>query len=311
MQTVVFADITRSTALFETLGDSRATEAVMRLTRLMAEVFKAHGGRIVKTLGDGLLAVFSDPAAAVAAMVALQREHQSRAQRLPAKFVLQLRAAAALGPAVEQEGDWFGEAVNLAARLCDLAAGGEIWVNDALAGMISGDPELRVRSLGHIPLRGFSTPKEVSRVDWNTGEVTAMQTLPATLAPEDVAFELARAMSRIDLDWMNQHLSCAASACPVFIGRARDVDFPINDLRVSRQHARIDWVENQFVLTDLSSYGTWVRLGNEGNEIALRRNECVLVGSGELALGAPFSDFTAVVVTFAVHDGTMILKRQS
>jgi hypothetical protein len=37
----------------------------------------------------------------------------------------------------------------------------------------------------------------------------------------------------------------------------------------------------------------------------------VLVGSGELALGAPFSDFTAVVVTFAVHDGTMMLKRQS
>ena len=54
------------------------------------------------------------------------------------------------------------------------------------------------------------------------------------------------------------------------------------------------------MLTDISSYGTWVRFAGGDAELALRRQDCILMGSGEIALGAPFEDFTVPVVSFEV-----------
>ena len=58
--TVVFADLTGSTAFFEALGNEKATRAVTRLTQWISDVCEAHQGRVVKKLGDGVLAVFAD-----------------------------------------------------------------------------------------------------------------------------------------------------------------------------------------------------------------------------------------------------------
>ena len=79
------------------------------------------------------------------------------------------------------------------------------------------------------------------------------------------------------------------------------VEFVVNDPRVSRTHARIDWRNGSVVLVDVSSYGCWVRFFGGGADLLLRREECVLHGRGEVALGTPFSDLSATVVTFSVH----------
>ena len=84
----------------------------------------------------------------------------------------------------------------------------------------------------------------------------------------------------------------------------RHAEFAVSDQRVSRQHARIDWTKNTFVLTDLSSYGTWVKFAGSDTELALRRGECVLHGNGDIALGAPFSDFTVPTVSFNLSGGS-------
>ena len=66
----------------------------------------------------------------------------------------------------------------------------------------------------------------------------------------------------------------------------------VPDPRVSREHARIDWRNGAFVLTDLSRFGTWVRF--EGFEpVLLRRDTCLLHGTGQVALGVAFSDDSA------------------
>lgn len=308
---IVFADITQSTALYQTLGNDRAVAAVTRVTQFMARVFERHGGLVVKTLGDGVLARFIHPDAALQALVVLQREHQLRMTRWPTQLAVQIRAGGAFGDVVEQGGDCFGEAVNLAARLCDVAAAGEVWIDGALATVARPPEGAGLRELGPMPLRGFAEPQMVVRVDWSPADLTSLQTLPSGLTPEEDDLARARALASIELAWMDQHLQCQAAALPIVVGRARDADLVIPDLRVSRQHLRVDWVEHHFVLTDLSSYGTWVRMGGAaGSELALRRSECVLFGHGEIALGAPFSDFTAVTVNFAVHDGGVTLQRQ-
>lgn len=78
----------------------------------------------------------------------------------------------------------------------------------------------------------------------------------------------------------------------------------VNDQRVSRLHAKIEWRDNHFVLSDLSSYGTWVKFAGSDTELALRRGECVLHGNGDIALGAPFSDFTVPTVSFNLSGGS-------
>jgi hypothetical protein len=118
--TVVFADLTGSTGVFEALGNEKATQAITRLTQLIGETCVLHRGRVVKNLGDGVLALFGDADSAVRAVVQLQRDHNTRIQNWPPKLRMQLRVGVAVGPVVEVDGDTFGDPVNLAARLSDL-----------------------------------------------------------------------------------------------------------------------------------------------------------------------------------------------
>ena len=77
----------------------------------------------------------------------------------------------------------------------------------------------------------------------------------------------------------------------------------MQDPRVSRRHARIEWRAGKFYLEDVSSYGTWVRFSDSAAVVALRRQECVLLQEGEIALGAPFEDFTVPTVSFKFPAG--------
>lgn len=102
-------------------------------------------------------------------------------------------------------------------------------------------------------------------------------------------------LSRIDVS-----TTFGSSQMPVYLGRGEDVAFIVNDPRVSRRHSKIDWVNGAFVLADVSSYGTWVRFAGSETGLALRRSACALHSDGEIAMGAPFSDFTVSTVNFSL-----------
>jgi adenylate cyclase len=85
---------------------------------------------------------------------------------------------------------------------------------------------------------------------------------------------------------------------PVHLGRAREAEFLVADPRVSRLHARVDWHNQCFVLVDLSSNGTCVRFQGAPTGLSLRRDECVLHDSGEIALGPDFTEWSVPTVRF-------------
>jgi adenylate cyclase len=164
--TVVFADLTGSTGVFEQLGNEAATRVVTGLTRWIGEVCVRHGGRVVKTLGDGVMAVFSDPCEAVLAVLHLQREHARRRGRDPGQ-PLQLQVGLDCGELVEVAGDCFGDAVNVAARLSGLSGAREIWATDAVIQRIQlAPPGARFHSLGVVPIRGKTQERKLYRIDW-------------------------------------------------------------------------------------------------------------------------------------------------
>lgn len=298
--TVVFTDLIGSTAAFEALGNVPATKAVTELTEWICAGFVAHGGRIVKTLGDGVLAVFPDNTQAIDAVAEMQRSHQKRIAQLPSVLRMPIRAGVASGEVEIVAGDCYGDAVNIASRLCDLSGPHEIWCNSvALTGVTEGSA-MRFRMLGPIHIRGRAEPCTVYQVEWKEDESSAFLTMQAELDPLQVAARGDVLGGQIDLTWKDSTKSFRAFEMPVHIGRVRHVDFMVNDPRVSRTHARIDWRNGSVIFVDVSSYGSWIRFPGGGANILLRREECVLHGSGQISLGASFAEPDAPSIAFTV-----------
>lgn len=299
--TVVFTDLHGSTAVFEALGNALATETVTNITTWIAKQCEANGGRVVKTLGDGVLALFPDGASAVKAVVELQRIHFKRMARIPEDVAMPIRIGLASGELEMVAGDCYGDAVNVASRLCDLCGPNQIWADAPSLLRVSEAQGVTFRILGPINIRGRVEPCTVYQIEWREEEVSDFLTMQGNIDPELMSGETDALGRTVELRWLDQSSSFKSFELPVHIGRVRNVEFMVNDPRVSRTHARLEWRNGSVVLVDVSSYGSWIRFaGSNGGDVLLRREECVLHGEGELALGASFADPSVPTVHFKV-----------
>lgn len=307
--TVVFADLTGSTGVFESLGNAKATQAITRLTQWIGKVCEAYRGHVVKYLGDGVLVVFPANADAVDAVIELQRVHRDRIRNWPEQLKMRLQLGVARGEIVEQDGDCFGDAVNLASRLSDLSGPDQILATENVIDQLPPDSLVRSRNLGAMEIRGRVESCMVHRIEWQSEVLSESFTVPATLSAASMAKPGSPAAS-IELSWLDINTAFVSNELPIFLGRDHDAEFVVQDPRVSRRHARIEWRAGKFYLEDVSSYGTWVRFTDSAAVVALRRQECVLLLEGEIALGAPFEDFTVPTVSFKFADGKVHLKEK-
>ncbi|MFC5522791.1 adenylate/guanylate cyclase domain-containing protein [Polaromonas jejuensis] len=296
--TVVFADLTGSTGVFESLGNAKATRAVTRLTEWIGKVCDARGGRVVKNLGDGVLVMFAQNSSAIEAVTELQRVHQERIRSWPEPLKMRLKVGMARGEVVEQGGDCFGDAVNLASRLSDLSGPGQIFATEVVIAQLEPDSAVRFRALGAMDIRGRSEPCLVHRIEWQNEVLSEFFTMPAHLPAPSLARPAAIELSRLDA-----RAAFASTQLPIVLGRNSESQFLVQDPRVSRQHAQIEWRAGTFYLHDLSSYGTWVRFTDNPAVVGLRRQECALLLEGEMALGASFDDLNAPIVRFKFTAG--------
>jgi len=303
-RTVLFADLRGSTALYETLGNAEATSVVTHTVKALTESIPACGGLLIKTLGDGLMAVFDSPSqglksaqqmhTALEKLVVKGKQHGASAGLKS----LRLQVALARGEVVEMGGDCFGDAVNVSARLIDHASDNETLITAEVLGGLSTDQQRRFRSLDWMHLRGRAEPVQVHVMGGRRGvdvmPATQFGPVPTTLEPEAVR-----------LGWLNVNEVYDGSRMPVVLGRSPQAHFRVDDSRVSRSHARLDWHGGVFQLTDLSYNGTYVRFGEAEEVVSLRRGSCTLHGSGSIGLGGSPSDPTAPCVRFdllSFHD---------
>ena len=298
--TVVFADLMGSTEVFETIGNVRASRVVTQLTQWISEICVAHNGQVIKTLGDGVLAVFPQAPDAIAAVVALQRNHQKRIANSTAVTKMPIRIGVARGDVEFVDGDCYGDAVNVASRLSDLTGPHQIWANSASLEAASETQGVRFRPLGPITIRGRAEPCAVFQVEWHENLSSDFLTMQATLDSQRDQLEKELLGGEIELAWLDVHKRFRSFQLPIQIGRVSQAEFVVNDPRVSRAHARIDWRNGSILLVDVSTYGSWIRFSGGGADLLLRREECVLHGRGEIALGASFSDLSVPTVTFSV-----------
>lgn len=298
--TVVFTDLHGSTAVFEALGNVRATETITRITTWIASQCEQANGRVVKTLGDGVLALFPEGESAVKAVVEMQRLHLKHMLR-SADTAMPIRIGLASGDVELVGTDCYGDAVNVAARLCDLCGPNQIWANAASLNSVAETQGVTFRILGPINIRGRAEPCTVYQIEWREEDASDFLTMQGEVDPKllpDGADVLGR---EVELTWQDHRQCFKSFELPIHIGRVRNVEFMVNDPRVSRTHARLEWRNGSVMLVDVSSYGSWVRFaGVSGSDVLLRREECVLHGEGELALGASFADPNVPTVHFKV-----------
>lgn len=298
--TVVFTDLFGSTSAFEALGNAKATQVVTQVTSRIARIVESHGGRVVKMLGDGVLALFADNRSAIDAVVEMQRTHQQRMTQMPSTNRMPIRIGVASGDVEIVAGDCYGDAVNVAARLSDLSGPHQIWANSAVLDGADEAEGVRFRMLGPISIRGRAEPCTVYQVEWQedaASSLMTMQTDHVPLVDNGMADVLG---GQIELTWQETTRTFKSFELPIHIGRIRQVEFVVNDPRVSRTHARIDWRHGSVMLVDVSSYGCWVRFSGGGSDLLLRHEECVLHGRGAIALGSSFADLSAPTVSFSV-----------
>lgn len=300
--TVVFADLTGSTGVFESLGNAKATRAITRLTQWIGVVCEGYRGRVVKSLGDGVFIVFADNSNAVEAVTEMQRVHRGRIRNWPETLKMRLQIGMARGKIIEQNGDCFGDAVNVASRLSDLSGPDQIFATDVVIQQLPPDTLARFRCLGELDIRGRSEACVVYRIEWQPEVMSESFTVAASLTPSSSG-QAAESPETVELSWLDTHATFARAELPIFLGRDHDAQFVVQEPRVSRRHARIDWRSGKFYLEDVSSYGTWVRFPGGAAVVALRRQECILPVEGCIALGAPFEDSTVPTVHFKFIEG--------
>ncbi|MDO5625952.1 MAG: adenylate/guanylate cyclase domain-containing protein [Pseudomonadota bacterium] len=313
-QVMVFIDLVGSTAAYEALGNAQAADIITKITQWAGRVVQAHGGRVIKYLGDGVLAQFSQSRQAVEAVIFLQQNHTERLPKWPEPLRMGMKIGMACGAVVSVGEDTFGDAVNIASRLSDMAGANAIWASenviaelrqqqppDATPGQGAKAESVRYRALGLLRVRGLAQPHSVFQVEWsedvNTDLMTVRGALPVMDAPSS-----GHMFGAIALSWLGQSKVFASADLPLIIGRVPDCDFIVSDQRVSRQHARIEWADGSFIVTDTSSFGTWVRFADKlTSAVQLRRTHCILHATGELTLGAPFTDFSAPAIAFHIQ----------
>ncbi|NDJ59507.1 MAG: adenylate/guanylate cyclase domain-containing protein, partial [Chloroflexi bacterium] len=130
--TLLFSDLKGSTALYERVGDIRAYEIVRAHFKLLRDIVADSGGAVVKTMGDAVMASFADPAPALAAALQMNRE----ICQVGAEEDLVLKIGLHAGPCIAVDSnerlDYFGQTVNIAARVQGLADGSEIVITQPI-----------------------------------------------------------------------------------------------------------------------------------------------------------------------------------
>ncbi|MEW6755190.1 MAG: adenylate/guanylate cyclase domain-containing protein [Candidatus Latescibacterota bacterium] len=193
--TIMMCDVVASTAYFERRGDLEGRIMVQRFVGLTAPLIERYHGKIVKTLGDGLLASFTEARGAADSAIAIQEalaahnEHQLEEDRIAVRIALHF------GKAVVDATDVFGDVVNVTSRMQHMAQGGSIVVSASLREQLAQHPDLVIRFAGNAQLKGKSLPAPYYRLVWRNGE--AEEAEPGGLPSPTAAAPLPAAGVRI------------------------------------------------------------------------------------------------------------------
>jgi adenylate cyclase len=264
---VFFADVCGSAALYAKEGDAAAAKAVMSTLTALRCTSEAHGGTVIKLIGDGILCTF--PSADQAFHAASLVNTANRGDLLPVK------AAFHHGPVLLKDGDVYGDTVNVASRICDQAENGEVLLSEAANAALSPPLSARTRELYRKALKGKTDPISIFGIVWEEDEgVTDLADSAGSEAVEQALL----------LVFGGHNYSVTQGNPRLVLGRDSECDIVLEDHRVSRQHAVVELKHANFYLQDQSTNGTHILTPDE-EVLHLQRKATPLLNTGGISPG--------------------------
>jgi adenylate cyclase len=285
--TVLFADVTGSMKLYESAGDREAVDAIARCVEALRQAAEASRGRVVKTMGDELLALFPTPDAAADAATRMQGAVEAlpptRGQKLG------LRIGFHSGPVIQQDDDVFGDSVNLASRLVGEATRGQVLTSAHTVSLLTPVVRNSTRRLYDITVKGKEEDLELCEYLWQKSpDITDFSAVSAVLKSPRAGLRLR---------YRGKDLIRRRREDSILIGRDESCQLVVDDPKASRQHCVIERRKDSFILRDHSTNGTYVAVEGE-DETVLRREELMLRRHGWIAFGQPRANTPDVVEYF-------------
>jgi len=273
---VLFVDVTDSTKLYESLGDTVALALINGVFERLEKIVARDNGAVVKSLGDGLICMFENPDDAFRAAVEIQTTVHAAGQGTANR--LQLKIGFTWGPVILSKGDVFGDTMNVCSRLVVIANPEQILTSATTVEALSPGLRTRCRALFPTRIKGKAEEVPVSEVMWRYDPAVT----EANLTRADFAKALQTSLKLI---YRGNIFIVNRNRPTLQMGRDESNDIVIVSLFASRIHARVHTRDGHFVLTDLSSNGTFLLIDDQPAEVHLRREEAVLGGRGWIGLG--------------------------
>lgn len=268
---IFFSDIVGSTSLYERLGDQRAQQLVSECLDAMISVVTESKGTLIKTVGDEIMASFLSADAAF---------HAAREiQHLQNNQLIKVKIGFHYGEVIEKNGDYFGNTVNIAARIASRAKTNEILTTEQTVKQLTNDHKNNIRFLSQSKLKGKEELLAIYEVLWELEDKSDM-----TMTVQTSAAMLKAQQVRLEIKYLEQSFFINKERATLFIGRNSDNDLVINHELASRKHAKIEWNHSRFILTDSSSNGTFVEF-DVNPPILIVRDTIELLGKGKIKLG--------------------------
>lgn len=271
--TILFADICRSTVLFDELGDQAALELVMATLDMVADIATQNHGVVIGTIGDELMCTFNQ--AENALITANQIHSQMQQSASMQEHRLAMRVGINSGSVVSASNSVYGDAVNTAARLAQQAKANQSLVSSATIASISENLRDQLRFVGQISLQGKAGTIKVFELlgpgsEEEITEVTSNQKV------------VARSFL-MTARYQTRQMRFDPMLVRFLFGRGMDCDQVIDHSTISREHAEFLYQNGQFILRDFSTNGSVIVKG--GNIEQLHRSSAELKGSGQIYLG--------------------------
>jgi len=293
---ILFADIEGSSNLYKQVGDKLAKARIFACISTMARIIEQHHGTVIKTIGDEIMARFNTAEDAVHAARNIHQELESGERK--ASGEVSVKIGVNFGPAILDSNDVFGDAVNDAARMVQIAKGKQIVIPESTVLTLPFDMKMYVTPFDTVKIKAGLAPIQLYLVDWQEGGQVDDNATMISFEQSDSSVENEEILY---LRYQGQHLQVKSSQPNFVVGRdPRSSTLAVNSRFASRKHFWIEFRRGKWVLVDHSTNGTWVKT-QDGNAVLIRREELPLWGEGDIRLGENFDGATEHEIHFVAE----------